>query len=166
MDRLASVMQRLFERETDDARRELDVETGDLWRFVRVASDSEGEEEDHTGFVVLVVLHIITEGVGDLEFFSQLLQRAIGYDQGHERVRHQADVDVESQPLLRSGGPSTTLPSTKTKTTMRPLPPTLKSTIRLKPAISTLLRSDLVAEVVRRRERCEGVERARRARQR
>ncbi|KAG7527615.1 hypothetical protein FFLO_06762 [Filobasidium floriforme] len=174
-EKLGKVMSHLLHQETETARRELNVETGDLWRIVRVLapnptsnsnpnptsnlnSNSDNEHEvDQTGFVVLVVHHIITDGMGGLEFFSQLLQRALRYDQERERVRvrvrgqveGEGEGDMESQPLLRSQSESesqkqarSTEPTVSNKpTTTRPLPPALESTIRLKPALSTLLRA-------------------------
>jgi hypothetical protein len=176
-EKLGKVMSRLLHRETETAREELNVETGDLWRVVRVdtpnpnsnlklksSSDHEDNlEQARTGFVVLVVHHIITDGMGGLEVLSQILQRALRYDLEREQVRVQGQAegegDVESQPLLRSQSDSKsgsqkqvrspeptvshkpiTTP-TPTMTTMRPLPPALESTIRLKPALSTLLRA-------------------------
>jgi hypothetical protein len=162
-DRLAGIMCHLLHQETETARKELNVETGDLWRVVRVVapnpnpnsslkSSSDLDYEDNleqarTVFVVLVVHHIITDGMGGLEFFSQLLQRALRYDQ--ERVQGQVEGDVETQPLLRSQSDSGSRAQVQSReptvsnksTTMRRLPPALESTIRLKPALSTLLRA-------------------------
>jgi hypothetical protein len=166
MDRLAEIMQDLIKRETESAREGLNVETGDLWRLsrVRVTSSSSNDEDERDemgkGFVVLVVHHIITDGMGGLEFFSQVLQRAVRYDQDqrlqqvqvHSQVEGEGEGDAESQPLLGSHSHSHSHTQTRpadqptasekeTPTTMRRLPPALESTIRVKPAISTLLRA-------------------------
>jgi hypothetical protein len=156
-EKLGKIMSHLLQQETETARRELNVETGDLWRVIRIVTPDSNSES--AGFVVLVVHHIITDGMGGLEFFSQLLQRALRHDQEQKQVRVQGQVegDMETQPLLRSSSeselqtqvqsteptsphkPITTTTTTSTK--MRPLPPALESTIRLKPALSTLLRA-------------------------
>jgi hypothetical protein len=69
-------------------RRWLIVETGDLGRFVRVTSKGNHDDDDNhddtwSGYVVLVIHHIITDGIGGLEFFSELVQRTVrhGRDQ-------------------------------------------------------------------------------------
>lgn len=108
---LGEAMQRLIEVETGKARRELDIETGEMFRVVRVGSD----EEDDVGFIVVTVSHIIADGMGGLGFISEIIKRAV------ESVG-ETDVMVN-----------------KASTTGLTLPPTLESTIQLKPALMTIV---------------------------
>jgi hypothetical protein len=105
---LADRLQTILKVETENARQSLNIETGDMFRIIRVVHRGGHLDE---GVIVLVVHHIITDGMGGLEFFSQIIQRAIS-------PSDYPKVDLERIP--------------------QQLPPALESTVNLKPSALTI----------------------------
>ena len=104
---LADRLQKILKAETENARQSLNIETGDMFRIIRVTHSGGPSDE---GVVVLVVNHIVTDGMGGLEFFSRLIRRAIS---------------PEDYPKMEpKHAPQ--------------LPPALESTINLKPSALTI----------------------------